>query len=127
MSILSRQKWEELTCKKNLSGARALAAVNKEGYNLRFVIEQTPDICLAAVNEYGEALKYVKDQTPEICLAAVRHNGYALQYVKEQTHEICLAAVKKDCEAIQYVEERFLDDEIILVNGKKYRLVESGE
>ena len=108
MSILSRDKWEKLTRKKNLSGAKALEAVNKNGY----------------------AIKYVEDQTPEICLAAVKQNWDTLKYVKDQTKEICLAAVRQDGDALKYVEERFLDDddhEIIVLNGKKYRLLESGE
>ena len=57
----------------------------------------------------------------------MNENGYALRNVKDQTKEICLAAVKQDGDALQYVEERFLDAEIIVVNGKKYQLVESGE
>ncbi len=104
MSILSRQRWEELTRRKNLSGAKALKAVKQDGFNLRYVI----------------------DQTPEICLAAVKQNGYALQHVKEQTPAICLAAVKQIRDALRYVEERFLDDDrkIIVVNGKTYRLMD---
>ena len=89
MSILSREKWEKLKYKKNLSGAEALEAVKKNGYDLMYVI----------------------DQTPEICLEAVKQNGYALRDVIEQTPEICLAAVSKDGDALRFVEERFLDDD----------------
>jgi len=130
MSILSRDKWEKLTRKKNLSGAKALEAVNKNGYAIKYVEDQTPEICLAAVKQDGYNLQYVKDQTPEICLAAVKQNWDTLKYVKDQTKEICLAAVRQDGDALKYVEERFLDDddhEIIVLNGKKYRLLESGE
>jgi hypothetical protein len=80
-----------------------------------------------------KALKYVKDQTEEICLEAVKQNGYALQYVKEQTEAICLEAVKEDGDAFQYVEKYYqsvadivsekdyLDlkqEETIVLNGK---------
>ena len=103
MSILSRSKWETIRHKKDLIGEEALAAVRRLGGNLQFV----------------------KEQTPEICLAAVITNGYALRYVREQTREICLAAVKQNSDALRFVEERFLDeDKIIMINGKKYRLVE---
>ena len=34
------------------------------------------------------ALRFVKNQTHEICLEAVKRDGLALQYVKEQTPEI---------------------------------------
>ncbi|KKP53292.1 MAG: hypothetical protein UR43_C0005G0001, partial [candidate division TM6 bacterium GW2011_GWF2_33_332] len=39
---------------------------------------------LAAVKQNGYALKYVEHQTPELCLAAVNQYGYALQFVKHQ-------------------------------------------
>ena len=58
-------------------------------------------------------------------LEAVKQNGYALQYVKEQTEEICFEAVKQDGYALQYVNENiFTKEEIIEVNGKKYKLIE---
>jgi len=38
--------------------------------------------CLEAVKQNGWALRYVKEQTPEICLEAVKQNVYALRYVK---------------------------------------------
>jgi len=41
--------------------AKALAAVQQDGYALRYVTEQTPGICLAAVQQNGHALEYVKD------------------------------------------------------------------
>ena len=124
MSILSREKWEAFFRKKNLRGKDALEAVKRDGYELRYVLDQTPEICLAAVNENGSALQYVTEQTPEICLAAVIQDGFALQYVKEQTPEICLEAVKQDAYALEYVEERFLEseDEIVILNGQKYKL-----
>ena len=40
---------------------------------------------LEMVKRDGWNLKYVKRQTPEICAAAVEQNGLALKYVKEQT------------------------------------------
>jgi predicted RNase H-like nuclease len=73
---------------------------------LKYVKEQTPEICLKAVKQNGNALEYVKEQTPELCLEAVKENGYSLQYVKEQTPEICLEAVKKNWSALQYVKEQ---------------------
>lgn len=64
-----------------------LAAVQKDGYALVHIKEQTPELCLAAVQQNGYTLNYVKEQTPALCLAAVQQNGGALQFVKEQTPE----------------------------------------
>lgn len=80
-----------------------LKAVNQDGRALRLVKEQTTEICLAAVKQNGKALRCVKRQTPQICLAAVRQNGRALIYVREQTTEICLEAVKQNGMALQFV------------------------
>ena len=40
------------------------------------------DITLENIKQDGDALKYVKNQTPELCLAAVQQDGDALKYVK---------------------------------------------
>ena len=64
-----------------LSLDAALAAVQNDGYALRYVKDQTAEIALAAVQADGEALRYVKDQTEAVALAAVQNDGYALQYV----------------------------------------------
>ena len=40
-----------------------------------------PAHCLKAVESDGYALRYVKEQTPEVCLKAVERNGDALMYV----------------------------------------------
>ena len=66
-----------------------LEAVKQDPYAVKYVEDQTPEICLEAVKQDGDALQYVKDQTPEICLAAVQQDGRALGYVKNQTPEIC--------------------------------------
>ena len=50
---------------------------------MKYVKEQTLQICLAAIRRIGDALQDIKEQTPEICLAAVQQNGYALRYVKD--------------------------------------------
>ena len=86
-------------------GAEALEAVKQNGDALKYVKEQTAEICLEAVKKYGDALKYVKEQTAEICLEAVKQDGDALRYVKEQTPEICLEAVKQNGYALQHVNE----------------------
>ena len=55
-----KKEYDQLRTKKNLLGKEALEAVKQNGY----------------------ALKYVKDQTEEICMEAVKQDGYALRYVE---------------------------------------------
>ena len=76
-----KKEWDLLSEKCNLEGKKALEAVKQDGW----------------------ALRYVKDQTEEICLEAVKQNEYALQFVNENI---------------------FTKEEIIEVNGKKYKLIE---
>ena len=59
-----------------------MKTINKNGYLLKFVKEQTLEICLAAVKTNGSSLKYVKHifRTPEICAEAVNENPKAKKY-----------------------------------------------
>ena len=69
------------------------------------IITYTGAEALKAVEQDGYALRYVNEQTEDICLKAVERNGYALQYVNEQTEDICLKAVEQDGDALRYVNE----------------------
>jgi hypothetical protein len=88
-----------------------MAAVEKNGFALWYVHEQTPEVCMAAVKGEGEAsvLGLVHEQTPEICMVAVRQDGEALEYVRARTPEICTEAVKQNARALQFVLVRELD------------------
>ena len=57
------EQWKALTVKCCLSGAEATKAVECNGYALRYVKEQTPEVCLKAVERNGCALRYVKEKT----------------------------------------------------------------
>jgi len=83
-----------------------LEAVKHSGTSLCYVKEQTNEICLEAVKRAGKSLKYVKEQTNEICLEAVKQAGGSLRYVKKQTNEICLEAVKQDGFSLYFVKEQ---------------------
>ena len=76
------------------------------GSSLRFIAEQTPELCLEAVKQNGAALAHVNAQTPELCLEAVKQNGAALAHVKTQTPELCLEAVKQNGGALKFVKEQ---------------------
>lgn len=39
--------------------------------------------CLEAVKQDGYAIKYIKEQTPEICQAALDQNDTAILFVKD--------------------------------------------
>lgn len=89
---------------KILKGKDALEFVKETGYGLRYVKEQTEEICMAAIKNDPYSIRYVLVQSEELCLAAVEQDGHTLQYVKEQTPKICIAAVKSQPESICYVD-----------------------
>ncbi len=70
----------------------ALKAVERNGYALRYVKDQTESVCLKAVESDGDALRYVKDQTESVCLKAVESEGDALRYVLSKEFFISIAA-----------------------------------
>jgi hypothetical protein len=56
------------------------------------------------------ALRFVKNQTLEICLEAVKKDSRALIYAKEQNIEICIEAVKRKENISGYFDiTRYLD------------------
>ena len=61
-----------------------------------------------AVQQNGYALRYVHNQTEELCKLAVQQNGYALRYVHNQTEELCKLAVQQNGYALQYVSDKYL-------------------
>ena len=86
-----------------LLSLRLVCKTIKSGIDYKFTLQHIKD--LVAVQRNGLALKYVEDQTPEICLAAVQENGHALKYVKVQTPEICMAAVQQNGNMEDYVDD----------------------
>jgi hypothetical protein len=109
-----KNEWHKITSipKEDLTVEMCLIAIKDVKSDIGFVLDHMPkhlindDFCSLIIKDYGLALKYVKNQTPEICLAAVKNSGHALQYVKNQTPEICLAAIKKTRFAIKYVKNK---------------------
>ena len=83
MEVKKLKKLKELKEKsyKYFNEEKALDAVERNGFALQYVKEQTLEICLEAVKQNGDALQYVQNQTPELCLEAVKQNGYAIQFV----------------------------------------------
>lgn len=84
----------------------------QDDYNaLKYIKNQTYDICKEAIKQNGLALQYIKKQTKKLCVAAIKQNGLALQYVKPDiyiylNHMIDDLAVKQNGLAIQYVHNQ---------------------
>lgn len=65
-----------------------------------------------AIEEDSNALKYVRNQTTELCILAVREGAGALRFVQHQTPQICEAAVETDDYYLRYILDPELRKEI---------------
>ena len=64
----------------------ALSVLSAQGWKYCFVSEKLKgdrDVVLAAVNNVGEMLRYVENQTMEVCLAAVKQDPNAIYCIKD--------------------------------------------
>ena len=66
---------------------------------------------LKAVRADGCALRYIQNQTPEICMEAVKKDGRARIHVKNKIPEICIEAVKQNKDAMKYVDKSIFEEE----------------
>jgi hypothetical protein len=70
----------------------------------------THEMCMAAIihanscNKRGFVLKYIKNQTEDMCKIAVQKNGFNLEYVRNPTVEVCIIAIKTDNASIHFVK-----------------------
>jgi hypothetical protein len=67
--------------------------IKKINENPKFYVELNPRL-----------LKFIDNQTEELCLFAVKKDAYCLIFVKEQTFEICKEACLKNINVIVYVK-----------------------
>jgi hypothetical protein len=87
----------------NMKSKELADEMEYNGLDLKYVKNQTDEICLAAVKQNGLALEFVQKQTPEICSEAVNNNGLALKFVERPTCVMCLDALTNDSKAWRYV------------------------
>jgi len=98
---------------KDIDEKTILKHLSINGNLLKFIENQTDEMCIIACINSGLALQYVKNQTHETCLIACTKNGYALDYVEDQTDGICFVACTKTGRALKHVKNQ--NDKIRLV------------
>ena len=97
---------------KNQSYELCASTVKRKGLTLKHVKDQNEEICILAVRQNGEALQHVKKQTDKICFAAIKMSPAALCYVNKQTQELCTLAVELDSSALKYVDIQFKTNDL---------------
>ena len=97
-----------------LSAEEALAAVESDGYALRYVPDELKSeaVCAKAVESDGYNLRFVPKalMSEAVVSKAVERDGDALQYVPDElkTEAVCAKAVESDSYALQYVLNKSL-------------------
>jgi hypothetical protein len=99
--ILSER--EEIAFKDNI---QMMNAIKQSYMALRYVKDQTPELCLYAIQQDCWALQFVKEQTDDLCKIAIKKSGSALQFVNNQTYEMCKIAVYECKVALQFVRNK---------------------
>ena len=81
-------------------------AIKQSYMALRYVEDQTPELCLYAVQQDCWALQFVKNQTDDLCKLAIKKSGSALQFVNNQTYEMCKTVVSEYKGALPWVKNK---------------------
>jgi hypothetical protein len=71
-----------------------LCVIKRDPAYIRFIKNQTHEICMEAVKQYGYLLRYVKNQTYEICMEAIKSNPCAIKYVLNRTPDMYTSDVE---------------------------------
>jgi len=104
------------------------SAIRQNGLMLRFITDQTPELCEMAIKQNPLALQYVKDDmlTKELCTMAVQLNGNALSCIDQSssffTEELCVMAIQDDYDVLKIIENQTEDMCKLAVNLHGYVL-----
>lgn len=128
---------------ETLTEAQLINIVKIHPYELRFINNQTEEVCKEAIKKQPGAISHAKNQTdsicellfkekghglylslvqiqtPRVCRAAVVSQYQAMELIEDQNEEICKFAVKHDIRAYRYIREPSEKLNIYLVKSGK--------
>ena len=78
----------------------------KCGCIIKYIGNQSPEMCTVAAMTNYHALKYIKHRSIGIDLAAVYENYNALKYIKIPTYHMCMVAIQKNPKALKYIKNQ---------------------
>jgi len=95
---------KSIVLQKNPSEAVQMAAVQNNGYAIRFIKNPSEAVQMATVQQNGYAIQYIKNPSEAMQMAAVRQDGFAIKFIKNPSEAMQLAAVRNNGCAIYYIE-----------------------
>ena len=84
--------------------AEQLAAVEQNGYAIRYIEKPSEQLQLVAVKQDGLAIGFINNPSEQVQLAAVRQNGFAIEDINNPSEEVQLAAVRQNGLAIEDIK-----------------------
>jgi hypothetical protein len=78
------------------SEAVQMAAVQQNGWHIRYIKNPSEAVQIVAVKQNGHAIDYIKNPSEAVQMAAVQQNGYAIHYIKNPSEAVQMAAVQKN-------------------------------
>ncbi len=98
--------------------------ISNNGMYLKYITEQTENICLLAIDNNVASYEYVKNMTPNIAIAIVKKDGMLLNKIDEifHTNDICIAALKNNINAYQFIKNKTYEINAYVLSKKGWLL-----
>jgi hypothetical protein len=89
---------------------RLLFDLSKDGLLIKYIANQTPDMCSIAVNQNPLAILHVTSPTEELWLSAVSKESYLFRSARNPSNALCWAALKSDPQLLFYMQEQATEE-----------------
>lgn len=85
-----------------------LQAIKLYSPNIQYIPYQTTELCMLALQDSRKCiLRYIREQTYDICKQAVTYNPNNISYVKNQLYDLCVIALEKEPQTLGYIKEQY--------------------
>ena len=103
---------------KGLNESQIEQLLSKKGNYIQFIENPTRKQCLIAVKQNGYAIRYIKCQFPELADIAIAQQASAIQFVSAPTPEQISIAFDKDPNVIAYIKNPTYEQQLNAVSRK---------
>jgi hypothetical protein len=98
-----------------------IKSLEKNGSNIRYIKNQTPELQMVAVEKEPRYIRHIKNPTPEVQMYAVEDNPSNIFDIENPTPQVQMYVVKKNPFYVHYIQNPTDDvQDYILKNHKKY-------
>ena len=87
---------------------------------LKFISNQTEDLCLKIIKNFPSDIEYVKNQTDKICFLVLEQNTYLINCIKQPTQKMYDFVVNENPVYFKYVDKKFYTYDMCLNVVKKH-------